>query len=550
MRPYILFIIFLIGTCALTAQSNYTEAIQQGDAALRRGAYKTAIDKYFAAEAFDPNKKEVVRGKVKEVFDKIEALRREAEAARKQADQKTREAIAEKERADQKTDEAIEEKQRADDALKQVQTEEQKTKDALKLAEASLAEVRLKNISIFGSFSELGIELIYKLDHAEALEKLKVAAEIDVDIELKKQQLEEPISELLFFFAESGRRLELARTAAGLLMKLEPPADLAQALQQCALEGWQTRVQFTSLLEKLPLLSKLQARYYPEMAPVPLGDEGVFEMGSSPSEWNHQLDETLHKVKLSPYQMAATPVTFYQFALFSEAIDRLLASRTPYWGRYGDHPVVSVTWYEALEYANWLNAQQGLPPVYTIQKEKNSDPDNQVELDNLKWKVAWNPASKGFRLPTEAEWELAARGGVGAPRTLFAGSDTLDDVGWYLENSGDKPLPGECDLTKNYDNNCRTHTVKEKRHNGIGLYDMSGNVYEWCWDWYDTGYYVKCRKKGVTANPAGAKSSVYGRVMRGGSWDGCAVNCRLASRSGFLPDTRDDGVGFRLVFVP
>jgi formylglycine-generating enzyme required for sulfatase activity len=448
---------------------------------------------------------------------------------------------------ERKKEEAERERQRK---LEEAQRQAAIEKELADKANAALADLRAKNNAIFQSFTELGTDLIYTLDHAEALEKMKVAVEIDVDGELKRQQLTEPVAELLYFFAEGGRRPKLARAAAGLLLRLEPEDDLAQALQECIRDGWETRRQFAPLLEQLPFFPKFRARYYPVTVAVPLGEEGVFEMGSPESEWGHQSDEQLHQVKLSPYQMAATPVTFYQFALFSEAVDRGLASRTPYWGRFGDHPVVSVSWYEAIEYANWLNAQQGRPPVYSIQKEKNSDPGNQVRLDYLKWKVDWDTAAKGFRLPTEAEWELAARGGVGAPRTLFAGSDTLDEVGWYWENSGDKPLSGDWDLNRIYDNNGRTHTAQEKRDNGIGLYDMSGNVYEWCWDWYDAGYYEECLQNGVTLNPLGAKSSADGRVIRGGSWGGTAEDCRVADRFRSSPDSRYHGVGFRLVFVP
>ena len=248
--------------------------------------------------------------------------------------------------------------------------------------------------------------------------------------------------------------------------------------------------------------------------------------------------------------MAATPVIFYQFALFSESINRGLASRTPSWGRFGDHPVVSVSWYEAIEYANWLNAQRGLPPVYKIQKEKNSDPGNQVKLDYLKWKVEWDAAARGFRLPTEAEWELAARGGVGTPRTLYAGSDDLEEVGWYWQNSGDKLLDGDWDLNRIYDNNGRTHAVKEKKDNGAGLYDLSGNVYEWCWDWYSDRYYEECAQAGTAENPTGPESSTDGRVVRGGSWLNAAEICRSALRNRDNPDFRDGFIGFRLVFVP
>ena len=377
-----------------------------------------------------------------------------------------------------------------------------------------------------------------------------VAVEIDVDSDLKKEKLTEPVAELLFFFAEGGRRPALARNAAALLLRLEPEDDLAQTLQQCLAESWETRAQFDPLLEKLPYLEKFQERYYPKMVPVPLGADRIFKMGSPESEWKRQKDEKLHEVKLSPYQISDAPITFYQFALFSEAIDRDLASQTPYWGRFGDHPMVSVSWNEAVEYANWLNGQKGRPPCYTIQKEKNSGIDNRVRLDSLKWKVDWDTTAKGFRLPTEAEWELAARGGVGAPRTLFAGSDTLDEVGWFWKNSGDTLLYGNWGMNRIYNNNGRTHAVKQKKDNGIGIYDMSGNVYEWCWDWYDADYYNKCYKKGVELNPRGAESSSYGRVIRGGSWFNKAEDCRTAYRGDFSPDVRYNPLGFRLVFVP
>jgi len=427
---------------------------------------------------------------------------------------------------------------------------EKKATVALADLEKALADIRAKNITTFESFARLSADLIYTLNHAEALEKIKVAVDIEVDAELKRQQLTEPISELLYFFAESGLRLELARRAAELLLQLEPGTELILLLRQCLNENWNNRKQFAPLLKKLPFFHKFQVRYYPELATVPLGTDGVFEMGSDSSEWGRDNDEQLHQVKLTAYQITVTLVTFYQFALYSEATDRSLTSRTPYWGRFGDHPVVNVNWYEAVEYANWLNTQLGLPAVYQIKKEVNSDLDNQVQNDYLKWKVDWNNRIKGYRLPTEAEWELAARGGVGAPKTIFAGSDTLDNVGWYWKNSGDKPLSGNWDLNRVYDNNGRTHPVKVKKDNGIGIYDMSGNVWEWCWDWYSIEYYANCNNQGIVHNPTGPESSTGGRVLRGGRWDHDAEYCRVANRFRINPDYRENRIGFRLVFVP
>jgi len=388
--------------------------------------------------------------------------------------------------------------------------------------------------------------LIYTLDYSEALEKMRVASQIDVPIEQKAKLLTEPIAELFYFFAESGRRPELARTAAELWLNLQPEDDLKKALQGC-IDG---RIKLTDILEER-LFSKFDSCYYPQMVSVPLGNTGIFDMGSRPSEEVHPSERPLHTVKISPYQIASTPVTFYQFAIFSEAMGRSLASHTPYWGRFGDHPAVNVTWYEAIEYANWLNIKRGFSPFYDVQKSKNSDLNNLVKLDLLKWKVSPNPSvSKGFRLPTEAEWELAARGGVGAPRTLFAGGDTLAKVGWYWENSGDTILSGDWTLEKIRYNNGKAHAVREKSHNGIGVYDMSGNVYEWCWDWYDQGYYKECLQKGTVLNPTGPNSSDTGRVTRGGCWNLEEKDCRIAKRTRHDPDNPFNDVGFRVVFIP
>ena len=431
--------------------------------------------------------------------------------------------------------------------IKEQEAKEKKLREeaetALAKVEQNLAVIRERNLVTFREFAELGTRLVYTLDHAEALQKLGIAAAVEVDDGAKREALTAPLSELIFFFAESGRRPELACEAAGLLLGLGQAEPVALLLGQCVRENWSSRTQFAPLLAALPEAVLLKSRYYPVMANVPLGKDGVFQMGSDPSEWGHRSDEQLHEVKLSLYQIGVYPVTFYQFALFSEATGRGLASRTPYWGRFGDHPLVNVSWYEAAEYANWLNEQQGIPPWYEIHKVRGSDPDNASEYDYLKWKVERKPGAWGFRLPTEAEWELAARGGAGTPRHHFAGGDVLGEVGWYWENSGDEPLSGDWDLNRIYDNNGRTHPVGQKQANEIGLYDMSGNVFEWCWDWY--GEYTS----GPQTNPFGPDSG-SDRVCRGGSWYGSADYCRVALRIIIHPGNRGNDLGFRLAFVP
>jgi len=127
-----------------------------------------------------------------------------------------------------------------------------------------------------------------------------------------------------------------------------------------------------------------------------------------------------------------------------------------------------------------------------------------------------------YRLPTEAEWEYAARGGNKGTQSLYAGGNDLDQVGWFTENSGGK-----------------THPVRRKAANELGLYDMTGNVWEWCSDWYSD------YSDAQLINPKG-KTSGIAKVRRGGSWGLNARNCRLSSRNESEPDYRNNILGFRL----
>jgi formylglycine-generating enzyme required for sulfatase activity len=134
---------------------------------------------------------------------------------------------------------------------------------------------------------------------------------------------------------------------------------------------------------------------------------------------------------------------------------------------------------------------------------------------------------KSYRLPTEAEWEYAARGGNKSRGFTYSGGNDLGSVGWYDGNSGSK-----------------THPVGQKAANELGIYDMTGNVWEWCSDWY--GSYTSSFQR----NPGGP-SSGQNRVLRGGSWFGNSRGCRVSHRSNHDPDYRINyGLGFRLVLSP
>jgi formylglycine-generating enzyme required for sulfatase activity len=237
----------------------------------------------------------------------------------------------------------------------------------------------------------------------------------------------------------------------------------------------------------------------PEMIFVP---GGTFKMGSNDNE----REKPIHDVTVKDFYIGKYPVTFAEYDAYCEAT-KTEKPKDQGWGR-DRRPVINVNWHDAQAYCKWLSKQ----------------------------------TSKNYRLPSEAEWEYAARGGKQSKGFEYAGRNDLDQVGWFWENSGDKKLSGEWNTHKIIENNCKTRPVGEKKANELGIHDMSGNVWEWCEDLWHRNY-KGALKDGSAWTSGGDQDS---RVVRGGSWYIYVNFCRVSFRFRYRSVDRNHDIGFRL----
>ena len=283
------------------------------------------------------------------------------------------------------------------------------------------------------------------------------------------------------------------------------------------------------------------------VAPAPelmkLIQGGAFDMGDVMGDNEYDNEKPVHSVTLSSFYLGKTEVTLREFKAFIDATgyktdaekggDSYIYDGSSWVTKSGvnwrhdeqgnvrtadNHPVIHVSWNDAVAYCNWLSEKQNLTKVYTISG------------DNVT--ASWN--ATGYRLPTEAEWEYAAR---------QRGQKVRFGNGKDIADPSEINFDGRADYKKPYSVSGlyrgKTTPVGSFTANSLGLHDMSGNVWEWCWDWY--GDYAS----GTQTNPRGASSGSY-RVLRGGSWNGYPVYTRAARRGRNTPSDRGAYSGFRL----
>ncbi len=267
------------------------------------------------------------------------------------------------------------------------------------------------------------------------------------------------------------------------------------------------------------------ARY--RVGPIPdvnLADiaAGTFTMGRGDGTGDND-ELPAHSVTLPAFKMSKTEVTQGDLYNVLGYYTITMNSNVNYWQQL---PGYGMNWYASLAYCNLLSLATGLAPVYTI--KGTTDPDVWGAIPsyfNPDWDaVTCNWEATGYRLPTEAEWEYAA--GL----NMYAGSDSLEEVGWFFDN---------CDSPE---------IVASRLSNLNGLFDMSGNVWEWCWDRMDSLYYAASPSN----HPKGPDAGSH-RILRGGGWNAQKIACRVKNRNSNVPyykNSAETNIGFRVVRKP
>ena len=268
---------------------------------------------------------------------------------------------------------------------------------------------------------------------------------------------------------------------------------------------------------------------------------GEFIMGACTNVGQESISdaEPQHTVYISAFYLDKYEVTSNLWTeVYTWATGKGYSFGSNWRGEAANHPVRSTDWYDAIAWCNARSQRDGFTPCYT-----NADGTVYTNSADNSFGGGCNWSANGYRLPTEAEWEKAARGGLANHRFPWGDANTIQharanynaDSGYSYDTSpttGYHPLAGET--------NPRTMAVGSFAPNGYGLYDMAGNIIEWCWDWYDVAYYPGSPETDPRGPATGA-----GRVLRGGSWDYFSYYARVANRCSGNPLSVGYDYGFR-----
>ncbi len=297
------------------------------------------------------------------------------------------------------------------------------------------------------------------------------------------------------------------------------------------------------------LVSTIGAKYYqvmgePKQPTVPtdmvLIPAGGFQMGDTFSEGDSG-ELPVHTVYVSAFYMDRTEVTKAQWdEVYQWAIGHGYSFDRAGSGKAANHPIQSINWYDAVKWCNARSEREGRACAYYTDPGLSQPYRSGRVAPYVKW-------DGGYRLPTEAEWEKAARGGLSGKRFPWGDTITHNQAIYYSSTNYSYDISSTRGYDPTYATGAYPYTspVGSFATNGYGLYDMAGNVFECCWDWYSSSYY----SSSPGSDPRGPGSG-SNRVVRGGCWGNLARDCRVAIRYGSDPDSGYNDLGFRAVLIP
>ena len=278
------------------------------------------------------------------------------------------------------------------------------------------------------------------------------------------------------------------------------------------------------------------------MALIPAGS---FAMGNSTNSTEGGSDELpVHTVNVSTFYMDRYEVTkqlWDEVKAWGSSEGRGYGDLPPGGGKGSNHPVHTISWYDVVKWCNARSQKDNLTPVYyTNDAQTVIYKTGNVNVSNAQ--VKWS--ARGYRLPTEAEWEKAARGGLSAQRFPWGATATHGDANYTSSASFSYDISPTRGYHPTYavGDTPFTSPVGAFSPNASGIYDMAGNAREWCWDWYSSTYY----SISIVGDPPGASTGT-GRMVRGGAWFYDAAGCRVADRATRAPTFSADYLGFRSV---